>query len=562
MDPFSCMAPDILQFLQEMLEADKSPSTLRGMVAAIKAASEAIRLPMGFGDGSASLAAWAIRASGNGLAEMAFPQDSILIGYCVGKKGGATDQLVVCYRTDTLGQPVSKGSLSHWVVEAIQQAYKEAGITDMILTQPTVMAKLGEDATLSCQVMDLQDFIQATWKKVLPDGRRINIANDHRTAGPTVVASFKGKVVFKETGLKKSTIAIRRLTQQDVRCYVCQYTSLHTGSFQEGTTCIQLYELHEPILQIRESNSTEETVVSCSATGRPAPTVTLNVPQQDLYFTNSRTVSVTNANGTVTVTTTAVLPDFHGNDIQVRCTARLISGPEIQVFKTIPGLTDVILTQPTVWAKLGEDAHLSCQVMQYKDVLQVTWQKLSPEGKKKNLGNYNKYSGQTVNPGFQGKVEFKDAGLQNCSIVIKKAVEQDESCYLCRFSSLYSGGSLKGRTCLQVYELHEPILQIRESNSTEEMVVSCSATGRPAPTVTLNVPQQDLYFSNSSTVSVTNANGTVTVTTTAMLSVFGGNDTLVGCTARLLSVAEIQVFKTIPAIKTPADGFNEESGSN
>ena len=33
------MAPDILQFLQEMLEADKSPSTLRGMVAAIKAAS-------------------------------------------------------------------------------------------------------------------------------------------------------------------------------------------------------------------------------------------------------------------------------------------------------------------------------------------------------------------------------------------------------------------------------------------------------------------------------------------------------------------------------------------
>ena len=111
----------------------------------------------------------------------------------------------------------------------------------MILTQPTVMAKLGEDATLSCQVMDLQDFIQATWKRVFPDGRRINIANDHRAAGPTVVHGFRGKVVFKETGLKKSTIAIRRLTQQDVGCYVCRYVSLHTSSFQEGTTCIQLY---------------------------------------------------------------------------------------------------------------------------------------------------------------------------------------------------------------------------------------------------------------------------------------------------------------------------------
>ena len=77
--------------------------------------------------------------------------------------------------------------------------------------------------------------------------------------------------------------------------------------------------------------------------------------------------------------------------------------------------------------------------------------------------------------------------------------------------------------------------------------MSCSATGRPAPTVTLNVPQQDLYFSNSSTVSVTNTNGTVTVTTTAVLSGFHGNGAQVGCAARLLSVPEIQVFKTIPA---------------
>ncbi|XP_042260614.1 OX-2 membrane glycoprotein-like [Thunnus maccoyii] len=220
------------------------------------------------------------------------------------------------------------------------------------------------------------------------------------------------------------------------------------------------------------------------------------------------------------------------------------------------GLTAVIQTQQTVMAAVGEDVHLSCLLMESKDVLQVTWQKLSPEGKKKNLVTYNKYFGQTVNPGFQGKVEFKVAGLQNCSIVIRKVMEQDEGCYLCLFNT-YPDGYLTGRTCLQLYELHEPILQIRESNSTEETVVSCSATGRPAPTVTLNVPQQDLYFSHNSTVSVTNTNGTVTVTTTAVLSGFHGNDTQVGCAARLLSVSEIQVFETIPA-----DGFNDESGSN
>ncbi|XP_062270665.1 OX-2 membrane glycoprotein-like isoform X5 [Scomber scombrus] len=204
------------------------------------------------------------------------------------------------------------------------------------------------------------------------------------------------------------------------------------------------------------------------------------------------------------------------------------------------GLTAVVQTQQTVMVKVGEDVHLSCQLMQTEDVLQVTWQKDLPE-EKKNLCSYNNYFGQTVNDGFQDKVEFTDVGLKNCSIVIRKVMEQDVGCYLCLFNS-YPDGSLTGRTCLQLYELHEPILQIRESNSTEETVVSCSATGRPAPTVTLKVPQQDLYFSNSSTVSVTNTNNTVTVTTTAVLSGFHGNDTQVGCAARLLSVPEIQVL--------------------
>ncbi|XP_053170253.1 OX-2 membrane glycoprotein-like [Scomber japonicus] len=221
----------------------------------------------------------------------------------------------------------------------------------------------------------------------------------------------------------------------------------------------------------------------------------------------------------------------------------------VEVF--LKGLTDVIQTQQHVMVKVGEDAHVSCQLMQTKDVLQVTWQKDLPEGKK-NIGSFNKYFGQTVNPGFKGKLEFKDAGLKNCSIVIRKVMEQDEGCYLCLFNS-YPDGSLTGRTCLHLYELHEPILQIRESNSREETVVSCSATGRPAPTVTLNVPQQDLYFSNSSTVSVTNTNATVTVTTTAVRSGFRGNSTQVGCAARLLSVPEIQVFKTIPAVRLSSE---------
>ena len=38
-----------------------------------------------------------------------------------------TDQLFICFGPQCLGEPVSKARLSHWVVEAIQQAYRETG---------------------------------------------------------------------------------------------------------------------------------------------------------------------------------------------------------------------------------------------------------------------------------------------------------------------------------------------------------------------------------------------------------------------------------------------------
>uniref|UniRef100_A0A8C4DJF5 Ig-like domain-containing protein n=1 Tax=Dicentrarchus labrax TaxID=13489 RepID=A0A8C4DJF5_DICLA len=152
--------------------------------------------------------------------------------------------------------------------------------------------------------------------------------------------------------------------------------------------------------------------------------------------------------------------------------------------------------------------------MQNKDVVQVTWWK--PEGDK-TLATSSKHFGPRVIPDFIDKVEFKDDGLQNNSIVIRNLTEQDEGCYQCLFNS-YPDGAFIGVTCIKLY------------------VVSCSATGRPAPTVTLRVLQQDLHFSNYSSVSVTNTNGTVAVTTTAVLSGYRGNITEVGCAARVLSV--------------------------
>ncbi|KAI3365820.1 hypothetical protein L3Q82_000810 [Scortum barcoo] len=225
------------------------------------------------------------------------------------------------------------------------------------------------------------------------------------------------------------------------------------------------------------------------------------------------------------------------------------------------GLTALIQTQRTVMAAEGEEVTLNCQLVESKEVVQVTWQKVLPEGTR-NLATYNKYFGPKVNPAFRDKVEVKDAGLQNSSIVIMKVTEQDEGCYHCLFNT-YPDGALTGSTCLQLYELHEPVLHVGGSNSPEEAVVSCSATGRPAPTVTLSLLQPDLHLSNYSSVTVTNANATVTVTTTAVLSGLRGNGTQVGCAVRVLSGPQIEVFMMIPEVKQSSDDdFNEESGSD
>ncbi|XP_055358195.1 OX-2 membrane glycoprotein-like, partial [Betta splendens] len=221
------------------------------------------------------------------------------------------------------------------------------------------------------------------------------------------------------------------------------------------------------------------------------------------------------------------------------------------------GVRSQVQTHQTVMGAVGEEAHLRCLLTEPKDVLQVTWQKILHHVDK-NVATYNKF-GQRVDPDFKDTVKFKVTELQNSSIVISSVTEHDEGCYLCLFNT-YPEGAFKGRTCLQVCELHEPILHVRGSNSSEESLVSCSVTARPAPTVTLTVTQQHLYFSHYSTVTVTNANNTLTVTKTAVLSGLHGDGTQVGCAVRVPSGPQKEVFMNITEVKPKStDGFDREA---
>ncbi|XP_038130412.1 OX-2 membrane glycoprotein-like [Cyprinodon tularosa] len=107
-----------------------------------------------------------------------------------------------------------------------------------------------------------------------------------------------------------------------------------------------------------------------------------------------------------------------------------------------------IETEETVWAAVGDQASLSCQLTEDKDVLQITWQKVRHD-EQKNLATYTKKYGYSLRVGLIEKMDFQHEDLQSCSMVIRKVMEEDEGCYQCLFNT-YPGGILIGRTCLRL----------------------------------------------------------------------------------------------------------------
>ncbi|XP_034720950.1 uncharacterized protein LOC117939605 [Etheostoma cragini] len=433
--------------------------------------------------------------------------------------------------------------------------------TSQITGYGNTTADYGSDARYRCAVANHSGVRQVTWQRLFKDESIENLATYSKRFGQQVNEPYTKKVIFTEASLSSTSITLANVTWGDESCYICSFNVYPDGS-QRKQTCLTVQGISVFKTEVQGPSREEDkeylkVVFRCSATGKPAPTIHWDFSPSATPADQPQTTSVRNSDQTFTSSSNITLqvpPNWKGN---VYCL--LNTGLTGQRRERIPfslpkkkeeeeeGLTSVIESQQTVMAAVGEEAQLNCQLMQSKDVVQVTWQRLLPEGEE-NLATDNKYFGQTLNAGFEEKVEFKCAGLQNSSIAIRKVTEQDEGCYRCLFNT-YPEGALTATTCLQLYELHEAILRVGESSSPGEAVVSCSATGRPAPTVTLTVPHH-----NSS--SVTNPNGTVTVTSTAVLPRLHDDRTRVGCAARVLSGRQFEVFTVIPALRQPsADDF-------
>ncbi|KAK2856969.1 hypothetical protein Q5P01_005704 [Channa striata] len=142
-------------------------------------------------------------------------------------------------------------------------------------------------------------------------------------------------------------------------------------------------------------------------------------------------------------------------------------------------------------AVYGGDAHYRCAVDNPTGVLQVTWQRLFRDEDIENLATYSKRFGQQINEPYRGKVIFTEASLSSASITLRNVTWEDESCYVCGFN-VYPDGSKRKQICLTVQgisEVHTSHLQVPSTGHDEadvEVVFSCSATGKPAPTIEWN----------------------------------------------------------------------------
>ncbi|XP_051912938.1 OX-2 membrane glycoprotein-like isoform X1 [Hippocampus zosterae] len=162
----------------------------------------------------------------------------------------------------------------------------------------------------------------------------------------------------------------------------------------------------------------------------------------------------------------------------------------------------------------GKDAYYKCELQNQKDVHQITWQKRLRDNPVENLGSYSELSGQHINELYQGKVILNETSLSSVSLILKNVTWADECCYICIFN-VYPGDSKRKQKCLTVQGISElkakvynPEIELADGTAT--VVFSCSATGKPAPTIRWRFSPNSTVLHQMTPTTVANRDGTFT----------------------------------------------------
>ncbi|XP_072277772.1 OX-2 membrane glycoprotein-like, partial [Pyxicephalus adspersus] len=174
----------------------------------------------------------------------------------------------------------------------------------------------------------------------------------------------------------------------------------------------------------------------------------------------------------------------------------------------------VVITNAKQAATVGGKVTLQCHLQaSHPNVFQITWQKETGNFTGP-VATYSKLYRERILGYLKNRTtQYTVDNLNLSAITISPVTLEDQGCFKCIFN-VYQIGANSGTVCLDVYErnISEPILekhQVRSQDSSEKLqVVTCSATGKPAPQISWNTTAGLTITSQMYTIK--NPNGTET----------------------------------------------------
>ncbi|XP_056306530.1 OX-2 membrane glycoprotein-like [Danio aesculapii] len=174
----------------------------------------------------------------------------------------------------------------------------------------------GQDASLSCTLPFVSGVKQVTWQRVRAQDVH-TLATFSERFKDNVDEDFVGKIIF-QASFNSTTIEIKNTTFEDEACYICSFKVYPTGPKRE-TLCVTVKGISEITAAVNPADTSDpDVVVSCSATGKPAPTIQWKSTEQELKHFRSDNFTTHNNDSSTTVTSNITLPlsQFHGKYVE------------------------------------------------------------------------------------------------------------------------------------------------------------------------------------------------------------------------------------------------------
>ncbi|XP_059409166.1 OX-2 membrane glycoprotein-like [Carassius carassius] len=191
-----------------------------------------------------------------------------------------------------------------------------------------------------------------------------------------------------------------------------------------------------------------------------------------------------------------------------------------------------IAAQGDTAVEFGQDASFSCALSDGSGVKQVTWQRVRNTEPVQTLATYSDLFKKHVDDQYVGKVHFTAASVNSTSIEIKKTTFEDEACYICSFK-VYPFQPKRQTLCLTVNGISEITASVNPAPSSDpDVVVSCSATGKPAPAILWKSAEKELNNDWSSNFTTLNMDSSTTITSNLTLPLSQFHGKYVECVAQ------------------------------